>query len=39
MGGPEKLPPLWELIAMVSFLLSAQEALIWAWKEWRSRRK
>jgi len=39
MNGVPRLPPLWEIVAMVSALLSAQEALIWLYKRWRSRRR
>jgi hypothetical protein len=33
-----KFPSLWEFIATVSTLLAVQEAAIWAFKEWRSRK-
>ncbi len=38
MNEVPRFPPLWELVAMVSALLSAQEALIWAYKRWRGRK-
>jgi hypothetical protein len=34
-----KLPSLWEFMVMVSVLLAVQEAAIWAFKGWHSRRK